>query len=85
MRRWIGAETQVALGRYFGSHDDAERLPIFPILLGDTAPAALPAFLRLFQGTSWNGTEDLPGSLLEQIRERVSVPGDDPGLDHEAT
>ncbi len=40
--RWIGAETQVALSRYFGPHDDAERLPIFPILLGDTAPDTLP-------------------------------------------
>ena len=49
VRRWIGAETQVALNRYFGPHDDAERLPIFPILLdgtgaGDAAgvPAAVP-------------------------------------------
>ena len=33
VRRWIGAETQVALNRHFAPHDDAERLPIFPILL----------------------------------------------------
>jgi len=38
VRRWIGAETQIALGRYFGPQDDAERLPIFPILLGATTP-----------------------------------------------
>ena len=50
--RWIGAETQVALIRYFGPHEDAERLPIFPVLLGDTAPESLPAFLRLFQATA---------------------------------
>jgi hypothetical protein len=38
VRRWIGAEIQVALSRYFGPHDDALRLPIFLILLGDTGP-----------------------------------------------
>jgi hypothetical protein len=74
VRRWIGAETQVALSRHFGSHDDALRLPIFPILLGDTSPETLPAFLRLFQGTSWNGADALPERLLDQIRERVIAP-----------
>ena len=32
VRRWIGAETQVALSRYFGPREEAQRLPIFPIL-----------------------------------------------------
>jgi formylglycine-generating enzyme required for sulfatase activity len=76
VRRWIGAETQVALSRYFGPHDDALRLPIFPILLGNTKPDTLPAFLRLFQSASWNGTEPLPGRILDQIRERAIVPND---------
>jgi hypothetical protein len=49
VRRWIGAETQAALNRYFGPRDDAERLPIFPILLDGTGPETLPAFLRLFR------------------------------------
>ncbi len=40
VRRWVGAESQVALNRYFGPQDDAERLPIFPILLGGTDPPA---------------------------------------------
>src|SRR3954452_2873766 len=40
--RWIGAETQVALNRYFGPHEDAERLPIFPILLKGTEAETLP-------------------------------------------
>ena len=75
--RWIGAETQVALIRYFGPHDDAKRLPIFPILLGDTAPESLPAFLRLFQATPWNGGDPLPDRLLEQIRERRLVATED--------
>lgn len=38
VRRWIGAETEVALIRQFAPHDDARRLPIFPILLGETSP-----------------------------------------------
>jgi hypothetical protein len=66
----MGAETPAALSRHFGPHDDTERLPIFPLLLGDTQPNALPAFLRLFQTTSWNGGEPLPEPLLDQIRER---------------
>jgi hypothetical protein len=71
--RWIGAETQTALSRHFGPHEDAERLAIFPILLGDVRPESLPAFLRLFQATPWNGTEPLPPGLLDQIRSRTSV------------
>ena len=71
--RWIGAETQVALNRYFGSHEDAKRLPIFPILLRETKPETLPAFLRLFQTTRWNGADPLPQRLLDQVRERTIV------------
>jgi formylglycine-generating enzyme required for sulfatase activity len=73
VKRWIGAETQVALSRYFGLHDDAKRLPIFPILLDGTEPDTLPAFLRLFQVRPWNGADSLPDNLLEQIRERTIV------------
>ncbi|UVS60417.1 hypothetical protein NX761_12980 [Nitrosomonas sp. PLL12] len=48
-----------------------KRLPIFPILLGNTATDTLPAFLRLFQDTPWNGSDPLPMTLLEQIRHRT--------------
>jgi hypothetical protein len=71
--RWVGAKTQAALRRHFSPQIDAERLPIFPILLGDTSPETLPVFLRLFQGTPWNGADALPGTLLEQIRKRTIV------------
>jgi TIR domain len=71
--RWIGAETQAALNRYFGPHEDAERLPIFPILLKGTEAETLPAFLRLFQATPWNGADALPDRLLKQIRARTIV------------
>ncbi len=72
VRRWIGAETQVALSRYFAPHDETLRLPIFPILLGETSANTLPAFLRLFQTTSWDGTASLPDRLFAQIRQRKS-------------
>ena len=36
-----------------------KRLPIFPIPLDGTAPETLPAFLRLFQATPWNGVDPL--------------------------
>jgi hypothetical protein len=73
VRRWIGAETQVALNRYFAPHDDALRLPIFPILLEGAEAETLPAFLRLFQMTPWNGADALPERLLDDIRERTIV------------
>jgi TIR domain len=73
VRRWIGAETQVALNRYFAPHDDALRLPIFPILLEGTEAETLPAFLRLFQMTPWNGADALPERLFDDIRERTIV------------
>jgi formylglycine-generating enzyme required for sulfatase activity len=76
VRRWIGAETQAALNRHFGPHHDARRLPIFPILLGETEPDTLPAFLRLFQAVPWNGEAPLPERLLDQIRERAIVADD---------
>ena len=70
VRRWIGAETQVALNRYFGPHDDAQRLPIFPILLDEATPEELPPFLRLFQVTHWNPGDPLTAELLAAIRDR---------------
>jgi len=68
--RWIGAETQVALIRHLSPHDETNRLPIFPILLGDVQPDSLPAFLQLFQATRWDGAEPLSETLLEEIRSR---------------
>lgn len=73
VRRWIGAEVQAALNRHFGPHEDDHRLPIFPILLSNAEPDSLPAFLRLFQGTDWDGVSPLPGDLIEQIRKRNLV------------
>lgn len=71
VRRWVGVEVQVALNRHFGPHEEAERLPIFPILLDGTRPEALPPFLGLFQAASWSGTaESLPPTLIEDIQKR---------------
>ncbi|MBL8666326.1 MAG: SUMF1/EgtB/PvdO family nonheme iron enzyme [Rhodospirillales bacterium] len=71
VRRWVGAETQAALVRFFGPRQDTDRLPIFPVLLAGSAPEALPAFLRLFQATPWDGAGPLPDTLLESIRTRT--------------
>jgi formylglycine-generating enzyme required for sulfatase activity len=70
VRRWIGAEVEVALIRHLQPHDDKDRLPIFPILLGDATPESLPPFLALFQVTRWNGKEDLPEALTTALRDR---------------
>ena len=74
--RWVGAETQVALNRYFGPHDDAQRLPIFPVLLGGATPESLPAFLRLFQATPWNGVDALPSACSSRSAARAIVAND---------
>lgn len=68
VHRWVGAEVEVALSRHLSPHDEHSRLPIFPILLGDTAPQSLPPFLALFQATRWNGDEALPADLLDALR-----------------
>lgn len=68
VRRWVGAEAQAALIRFFGPQDDDQRLPIFPVLLDGSAPEALPAYLRLFQATRWDGAGPLPEDLLAGIR-----------------
>ncbi len=70
VRRWIGAEVEVALIRHLQPHDDKDRLPIFPILLGDATPESLPPFLALFQVTRWNGKEDLPEALIKALYAR---------------
>ncbi|HND35729.1 MAG TPA: SUMF1/EgtB/PvdO family nonheme iron enzyme, partial [Nitrosomonas sp.] len=68
IQRWVGAEVQVALLRHLSPHDDAERLPIFPVLLDDVEPNTLPSFLQLFQATHWTPAEQLPKDLIQAIR-----------------
>ncbi|MDJ0805857.1 MAG: SUMF1/EgtB/PvdO family nonheme iron enzyme [Gammaproteobacteria bacterium] len=73
VRRWVGAEVQVALSRNLSAHDDSQRLPLFPILLPDGDPQSLPPFLGLFQLQSWRPEEDLPQSLIDAIRSRKEL------------
>lgn len=68
IQRWVGAEVQVALLRHLSPHDDAERLPIFPVLLDDAKPEALPIFLKLFQIEQWTPTKQLPKDLIQAIQ-----------------
>lgn len=81
VRRWIGAEVEVALIRHLQPHDDQDRLPIFPILLRDTAPESLPPFLALFQARRWDGASALPDDLLGALRERKSRFDSGPGFE----
>jgi formylglycine-generating enzyme required for sulfatase activity len=68
VRRWVGAEVQVALRRHLSVDDEAQRLPIFPILLDGATPEALPAFLALFQAARWSPAQVLPDGLIESIQ-----------------
>ncbi len=67
-QRWVGAEVQTALIRHLSPHDDAERLPIFPILLSDAKPESLPPFLALFQADRWMSADPLPEKLIQAIQ-----------------
>lgn len=78
VRRWVGAEAQVALCRHFDPHDDALRLPIFPVLLEEASIDTLPVFLRLFQISRWDGCELLCEDLTQQISSRRSLANDSP-------
>ena len=69
--QWVGAETQAALNRHFGARGDTDRLPIFPVLLDGIGADALPAFLRLFQSTMWDGASPPAEPLLAAIRDRT--------------
>jgi len=68
VRRWVGAEVQVAINRRIAAILEAERLPIYPVMLRGTPPSSLPPFLALFQAAAWSPEEPLPGELVEAIR-----------------
>jgi len=72
VQRWVGAEVQTALIRHLSPHDEAQRLPIYPILLEAANPESLPPFLALFQFDRWSPSTPLPDHLIEAIRARSS-------------
>lgn len=76
VRRWVGAEVQYALGRNFSPHDDALRLPIFPVLLPEGDLHGFPPFLSLFQIQRWLPEQALPDTLLQAIRDKVELLDD---------
>jgi|CXWL01.1.fsa_nt_gi formylglycine-generating enzyme required for sulfatase activity len=78
VQRWVGAEAQVALSRYFSPHDDALRLPIFPILLDEAKPESLPPFLALFQAEKWSPESPISAKLIEAIKARTICIDDQP-------
>ena len=67
IRRWVGAEVQVALNRHLSPPAEGARLPIFPVLLESGQRESLSPFLALFQTTRWTPAEALPKDLLEAI------------------
>lgn len=68
IQRWVGAEVGAALSRHLMPHGNAPRLPIHPVLLGDTSPEALPPFLALFQAVRWDGQGDPPAGLVDALK-----------------
>ncbi|MDD5394103.1 MAG: SUMF1/EgtB/PvdO family nonheme iron enzyme [Thiothrix sp.] len=76
VRRWVGAEVQYALSRNLSPHDDALRLPIFPILLPEGDLTKLPPFLSLFQIQRWQTGEALPATLIDAIQRKSELLDD---------
>ena len=70
VRRWVGAEVQVALIRHLSPAADEQRLPLFPVLLPDVTPESLPPFLALFQACCWAPPEAVPAALIDAIKVR---------------
>ena len=81
VRRWVGAEVQVALKRHLSADDEAKRLPIFPVLLEGATPEALPPFLALFQALRWSPPDPVPPELIADIRARASRFGTQPAFE----
>ncbi|MEJ2396320.1 MAG: toll/interleukin-1 receptor domain-containing protein, partial [Candidatus Thiodiazotropha sp.] len=71
VRGWVGAEVEVALIRQLSTRDEEKRLPIFPILLGETKVDELPLLLGRIQADRWSPDEPLPDGLAAAIQERV--------------
>ena len=71
VRRWVGAEVQVALIRHLSPQDEARRLPIFPLLLEGAKSEDLPPFLALFQTARWSPAAPVPAALLDAIQTRA--------------
>ncbi|MEY4752900.1 MAG: hypothetical protein RJA44_575, partial [Pseudomonadota bacterium] len=53
LERWVGAETSIALNRYFGQHEAAQRPQIVPVLLPGAPDLGTLPFLGLLQGVTW--------------------------------
>ena len=79
VQRWVGAEVAVALDRNISAHDESQRLPIYPILIGDTPARALPPLLALFQAASWVPATDIPTDVRDALlahRQRLATQVD---------
>ncbi|SEA96179.1 Formylglycine-generating enzyme, required for sulfatase activity, contains SUMF1/FGE domain [Thiothrix caldifontis] len=76
VRRWVWAEVQYALSRNLSPHDDALRLPIFPVLLPEGDLHNLPPFLSLFQIQRWQPEQALPATLIQAIRDKTELLDD---------
>lgn len=68
VRRWVGAEVQVAINRRYSAREDSPPLPIYPVLLRGAPADRLPPFLALFQATAWSPEEPLPQALIDGVR-----------------
>ena len=81
IRRWMAAEVEAALNRHFGPLDDAQRLPIHPVLLPEVSPESMAPFLRLFQSEHWTPNDAPPSDLVQALNARQARPNARPLID----
>ena len=81
IRRWMAAEVEAALNRHFGPLDDAQRLPIHPVLLPEVSPESMAPFLRLFQAEHWTPNDAPPSDLVQALNARQARPNARPLID----
>ena len=72
VQRWVGAEVEVALIRHLSPHDEAQRLPIFPVLLEGASPEALPPLVARLQSARWSPADPVPPALRQAIETQVT-------------
>lgn len=70
VRGWVSGEVSAALTRHHSPRDDADRLPIFPVLLGDSPVDTLGALLADFQACRWSLGEPVSRELIAAISDR---------------
>jgi len=74
VRRWVGAEVDVALERYIAADGREDQIALLPVLLDGREPRDLPPLLRRIQAARWAGEPPLAEPDLERLHAHRTEP-----------